>query len=71
MASCLETSYLQNEEYISYVFRGLDADNSGKISKAEIKKIYEEAGIRAIKNTDLDQIIESCDKDKDGEIDYN
>ncbi len=57
LSSCLETSYLQNEEYISYVFRGLDADHSGKISKAEIKKIYEEAGIRAIKNADLDQII--------------
>ena len=24
-----------------------------------------------MKNADLDQIVESCDKDKDGEIDYN
>ena len=24
-----------------------------------------------MKNADLDQIVESCDKDKDGEIDYH
>jgi len=34
LSCCLETSYLQNEEYVSYIFRGLDADHSGKISKA-------------------------------------
>jgi Ca2+-binding EF-hand superfamily protein len=70
LSCCLETSYLQNEAYVSYIFKGLDADHSGKISKAEIKKIYEEAGIKSLNNADLDQIVESCDKNKDGEIDY-
>lgn len=53
MASCLEGSYLQNEEYLAYIFRGLDTDHSGKISKAELKQIYIEAGINNLKNAEI------------------
>jgi Ca2+-binding EF-hand superfamily protein len=45
----------------------MDQDHSGKISRAEIKKIIEQANIT---NENIDKIIDECDKNKDGEIDY-
>ena len=45
LACCLETSFLQNEAYLQYIFKGLDSDNSGKISKEEIKKVLAQANI--------------------------
>ena len=61
---------MQNEQYLEYIFKGLDLDHSGRISKAEIKRIFEESGFQSLKGSDVDQIIENCDKNKDGEIDY-
>lgn len=70
MACCLEASHLQNEDYLQYIFKGLDADKSGKISKEEIKKIYLATGFIS-NTTSLDKVIASCDKNGDGEIDYH
>jgi calcium-dependent protein kinase len=41
LACCLESSMMQTEAYLEYVFKELDVDRSGKISKNEIKRIFE------------------------------
>ena len=57
---------MQNEQYLEYIFKGLDLDKSGKISKGEIKRIFEESGFQSLKSEDVDKIIENCDKNHDG-----
>jgi Ca2+-binding EF-hand superfamily protein len=68
LTCCLESSLLQTEQYLEYVFKELDEDKSGKISKEEIKRIFEEANLSVSCN--VDKIIQECDKNSDGEIDY-
>lgn len=70
LACCLETSFLQNEAYLQYIFKGLDSDNSGKISKQEIKKVLNEVNINNTSAAFIDKVIDGCDKNGDGEIDY-
>ena len=42
VASCLEASQIQNEEYLEYIFKNIDVDKNGKISVAEISQIMVE-----------------------------
>ncbi len=70
VAACLENSILQHEKYLKYVFQSFDKDKSGQISKKEFKEILEEAGVTHFSGKLIDDIVESCDKNKDGEIDY-
>lgn len=51
---------------MQYIFKGLDLDHSGRISKSEIKRIFEESGFQSIKMEDVDKIIENCDTNHDG-----
>lgn len=71
MASCLESAQFQNEEYLEYVFKNLDVDKNGKISAGEIKQILEEKELGKSVEIKVESIIRNCDKNKDGEIDYN
>ena len=70
IACCLQNSVLQNEKYLNYVFQSFDKDKSGKISKKEFKEILTEAGVTQISGRMLDDLVNSCDKDNDGEINY-
>lgn len=71
MASCLEASQIQNEEYLEYIFKNMDVDKNGKISAAEIKHILEEKDLSKESESKISNIIRKCDKNEDGEIDYN
>lgn len=62
----MENSILQNEKYLKYVFQSFDKDKSGKISKKEFKEILEEAGVQQLSGRLIDDLVEDCDKDKDG-----
>ena len=53
-----------------YVFQSFDKDKSGKISSKEFSEILNEAGLTQISGHLVEDLIESCDKDNDGEIDY-
>ena len=55
---------------MNYVFQSFDKDKSGKISKKEFKDILTEAGVTQISGRMLDDLVNSCDKDNDGEINY-
>ncbi len=55
---------------MKYVFQSFDKDRSGKISKKEFKDILTEAGVTQISGRLIDDLVETCDKDKDGEINY-
>ena len=61
-----ESSYCKEERLIE-IFRILDKDGSGKISKEEIKKALNNEKIR---DQDVKNFIRKFDLDGDGEIDY-
>ena len=63
----LEESAYCKEEKLIEIFRMLDRDGSGKISKDEIKKTLNNQKIR---EQDLNNFIKKFDLDGDGEIDY-
>ncbi|KAL4453391.1 hypothetical protein ABPG74_017598 [Tetrahymena malaccensis] len=55
---------------LELIFKKLDKDNSGTLSKEEIKLGFEEMEIE-LNQEDLDQIFDQIDTDKNGFIDYN
>ena len=67
ITSMLEESAYCKEEKLMNIFRLLDKDGSGKISKNEIKKALNNEDIR---DQDLNIFIHKFDLDGDGEIDY-
>ena len=67
ISSMLEESSYCREERLIEIFRMLDKDNSGKISKDEIKKALNDEKVR---EEDLKNFIKKFDLNGDGEIDY-
>jgi len=67
ISSMLEQSSYCKEEKLIEIFKLLDKDGSGKISKDEIKKVLNNQKIR---EEDLKNFIKKFDLDGDGEIDY-
>ena len=67
ISSMLEESAYCKEEKLIEVFRLLDKDGSGKISKDEIKKALNNERLR---EKELANFIKKFDLDGDGEIDY-
>ncbi|KAL3308123.1 hypothetical protein Ciccas_013351 [Cichlidogyrus casuarinus] len=53
---------------IEAFFKTLDADNSGKVSCAELMKALESC---SFSKSDVQEFITAHDKDKDGELDIN
>ena len=66
ISSMIEESNYCKEEKLIEIFRLLDRDGSGKISKDEIKKALNDEKIR---EEDLNNFIKKCDLNGDGEID--
>ena len=67
LTSMLEESLFCKEERLVEIFRMLDRDGSGKISKYEIKKALNDEKVR---EEDLNNFIKKFDLNGDGEIDY-
>ena len=66
LAACLEQKVYLREEHLLSAFMVLDVDNSGKISKKEIKKALN----GEVDKQTLEKIVKEYDLDGDGEIDY-
>ena len=66
IAACMEQNVYLRDEHLLDAFMMLDYDGSGKISKAEIKKVLN----GEIDNESLEKLIQEFDLDGDGEIDY-
>jgi calmodulin len=58
-----------SESEIKAAFDQFDADNSGAITKDEIKKVCEALGVDASKS-EVDALINEADADGDGKIQY-
>jgi len=58
---------------VTAAFRNMDRDHTGKIGSAEIKKYLDTAqrGNEKISAKVMDCIVDLCDNDGDGEVDYN
>lgn len=57
-------------EKLGTIFKALDKNSDGKLSKAEVKEGYFEIYSRLISDEELDRMFEAVDTDKSGFIDY-
>ena len=67
IAAMLEASPYCKEDRLVDIFKMLDRDGSGKISKNEIKEILDSENVR---DKDLNNFMNSFDLNGDGQIDY-
>ena len=71
IAATLEKKKYMREDRLWSAFRVFDADGSGNISKAELNKILNGGAITDVESSKiLDQLINECDIDGDGEISF-
>ena len=68
ISAAIEESQYLKEERLLDLFKMLDKDQSGKISKDDIKKALNNENIE---EEELKQFIVKFDLDGDGEVDYN
>jgi len=58
----------EEKEHLSRIFKSLDENKDGKLSKQELKKGYKELGLETLE--DIEEIMKKCDIDSSGYIDY-
>lgn len=58
-----------SEEKIMEAFAAIDTDNSGYVTKDEVKKILKDLG-EDVADEDIDKFFDSADKNDDGKISY-
>eukprot|EP00922_Rhytidocystis_sp_ex-Travisia-forbesii_P018961 GHVS01028159.1.p1 GENE.GHVS01028159.1~~GHVS01028159.1.p1 ORF type:complete len:518 (+),score=63.20 GHVS01028159.1:69-1622(+) len=63
---CMDRRTLLSQQRLETAFRLFDNDNSGKISKEELGKVF---GFNAIDDRVWEQVLEETDTNKDGEVD--
>lgn len=59
------------KEKIDSIFRAMDVDSDGKLSRKEIQKGYKEHFGKQISDEELETIFSRVDSDQSGEIDYS
>lgn len=69
IAATINVSEYLTEERLQAIFNQFDIDNSGKITKANMKQAFSKYG-REIKESDIDDILAKHDKAKDSAISY-
>ena len=60
----------QEKKELEEIFKRIDKDNNGVLSKEEIKQALEESELSADDN-DVDSLFDAIDTDKSGFIDYS
>jgi len=68
LASTIDKKIYLKEEKLYDAFRAFDKDNSGKLSKTEVKEILK---IEEEDQKIIDDLVDKYDTNNDGEIDYN
>jgi len=61
----------QEKESIDKVFRAMDVNGDGKLSKDEIQKGYLQFFGRSLNDEEVDEMFAKVDADNSGEIDYS
>lgn len=69
IAATINVSEYLSEERLMAIFNQFDIDNSGKITKANLKQAFSKYG-REIKDSDIDDILSKHDLAKDNAISY-
>lgn len=67
VVACMDKSMLLSRERMQIAFNLFDSDNSGKISKAELAKIF---GLSSIDDSIWNEILSTTDENNDGEVDF-
>lgn len=70
LSSRINRKLQSNEDRLRKVFELLDFDKSGKISKQELQSALESIDNKKLTDKQCDELIKECDKDGDGEIDF-
>eukprot|EP01080_Neovahlkampfia_damariscottae_P010188 gene10188-2607_t len=55
---------------IKTIFKRFDKDGSGKISSSELKEAFKQMGLK-LSDEKVEEMIQECDKNRDGEIDMD
>merc|ERR1712156_108874 len=56
-------------DIIKQQFDLIDADNSGLLDHDELKQLYQQLGFETTE-TEIQEMIQKCDKDKNGQVDF-
>jgi len=62
-----DTNNMNDEIMVEYIFTQIDKDNSGVISKSEIRKFFMEKQI-SLKNNELNDMIKRLDSDGNSNV---
>jgi calcium-dependent protein kinase len=69
VASMLHDDYCLRKDYLDYIFKYFDQDNSGKIGKEELHQQISKMGLELPMRV-VNEIMREADTDRDGEISY-
>ncbi|KAL8454613.1 hypothetical protein Emed_000334 [Eimeria media] len=65
---CMDKQLLLSRERLLQAFQQFDSDGSGKITNDELAKLF---GITAIDDKAWHEVLAECDKNNDGEVDFD
>jgi calcium-dependent protein kinase len=71
IAATLCQSKINNEDNLERAFAYFDKDNSGFITRDELKKVIAEFGMHGLNDMDEHEFMEALDANNDGKIDYD
>ena len=70
LASSISQEELFTPSNLAKMFKLLDKDGNGQIDKLELMSLFSDHNLTEINGKNIDEIIESCDKDKSGTISF-
>jgi len=70
LAATLDRKKYIAEDVCWAAFRVFDKDGSGTISRDELAQVLSDGEVKAVAQTDLNELLDEVDKNGDGEIDF-